>query len=148
MVEFLFLKFLLIFLIFQYIIAGRNKVPLTLIEASGTYLMVLSPHHISALKGTTEHTSGTVGRELSDRLPELKRLCLRREEKVHVLLPGNPEGRACPQWGPGWTAATSPRGYPPASKGLRWLWLSARGEHLTFSISSKSSQTSKGRSFS
>ena len=56
LVEFLFLKFLLIFLIFQYIIAGRIKVPLTFTEVSGTYLMVLSPHHIMALKGATGHS--------------------------------------------------------------------------------------------
>ena len=125
LVEFLFLKVLLIFLIFQYITAGRIKVPLTFTEASGTYLMVLSPHHITELKGTTEHTSVTVGRELSDRVPELKGLCLRQEEKVHVLLTGNPEGRAHPQWELGQTAATSFRDYTPANKGLHWLWLSA-----------------------
>lgn len=119
------MKVLLIFLIFQYITAGRIKVPLTFTEASGTYLMVLSPHHITALKGTTEHTSVTVGRELSDRVPELKGLCLRQEEKVHVLLTGNPEGRAHPQWELGQTAATSFRDYTPANKGLHWLWLSA-----------------------
>lgn len=34
----------------------KIKVPLTFTEVSGTYLMVLSPHHIMALKGATGHS--------------------------------------------------------------------------------------------
>ena len=66
-----------------------------------------------------------MGRELSDRVPELKMVYLRQEEKVHVLLTGNPKGRAHAQWELGQTTATSSRDYTPANKGLHWLWLSA-----------------------